>query len=104
MILLLTACVGLTWILKYATILDPIRRPIKALHPKLNELFNCSLCLGIWSGAAIGLFAWYYINLGIISVLFPFSSAALSWFFDCLIDYIQLQQLRAERELDTKKR
>ena len=104
MILLLTACVGLTWILKYATILDPIRRPIKALHPKLNELFNCSLCLGIWTGAAIGLFSWHYTDIGIIAVLFPFSSAALSWIFDCLIDYIQLQQIRAERDIEQKKR
>jgi len=101
MILILSACVGLTWILKYGTILDPIRKPIKALHPKLNELFNCSLCLGVWSGAAIGLFSWYYLNFGAEALLFPLSSAALSWFFDCLIDYIQLQQLRAEREIDT---
>ena len=103
MILFLSACVGLTWILKYATILDPIRKPIKALHPKLNELFNCSLCLGVWSGAAVGLFSWYYLNFGAEALLFPLSSAALSWFFDCLIDYIQLQQLRAEREIDTEK-
>jgi len=103
MILFLSACVGLTWILKYATILDPIRKPLKALHPKLTELFNCSLCLGIWSGAAVGLFSWYYCYFGAEALLFPFSSAALSWFFDCLIDYIQLQQLRAEREIDTKK-
>ena len=38
------------------------------------------------------------------AVLFPFASACLSWFFDCLIDYIQLQQIKAERQLNLDKR
>lgn len=100
MILPLLACIGLTWILKYATILNTPRKFISKLHPKLDELFKCALCLGIWVGAAIGLYGYYYCEYGAETVFFPFASAALSWFFDCLIDYIQMQQIRAERELD----
>ena len=100
MILFLSACVGLTWILKYATILDPIRQPIKSWHPKLNELFNCSLFLGVWSGVIVGLFSWHYCYYEYEALLFPLSSAAFSWFFDSLISIIHLQKIKDEVELN----
>ena len=103
MILPLLACIGLMWILKYGTSLNRPRSYLCSLHPLIKELFSCSLCLGFWSGAVIGAFCWRYCYMGAETMLFPLASAALSWFADCLCDYIQLQQLRAERDLDTKK-
>jgi len=103
--LILLSCIGLTWILKYATILNFIRKPICSIHPKIDDLFKCAMCLGFWVGA---IHAVLLHHLGadlpvFVWVLYPFSSSALCWFFDCLIDYIQMQQIRLERELDLKK-
>lgn len=43
-------CFGLTQILIYGSILDPIRPK----QGKLGELFHCPMCLGFW----IGLILW----------------------------------------------
>ena len=99
MIFFLSACVGLTFILKYGTILKWMREPLIKLHPKIKELFGCSLCLGFWSGVLIGLYSWYFCHFDMEAVLFPFASAGLSWFFDSLIKVIQLQQIKSERDL-----
>ena len=96
MSILLLACIGLTWILKYGTILNKPRKYLCSLHPLIKDLFSCSLCLGFWSGVILSIYSP-------IPVLLPLASSAVSWFADCLIDYIQLQQIRAERELDLKK-
>ena len=103
MILFLSACVGLTWILKYSTALNSIRKRVCKLHPKIAELFKCSLCLGFWSGAVIGLFG---VSVGYITweiVLFPLASSALSWFFDSLICCIQTWEIKGERDIDSNK-
>ena len=99
MIFFLSACVGLMFILKYGTILKSIRKPLVNLHPKIKQLFGCSLCLGFWSGAIIGLYSWYFCHFEMEAVLFPFASAGLSWFFDSLLTLIQLKQIKAERDL-----
>ena len=104
MILFLSACVGLTWILKYGTSLDHIRNRVCKLHPKVAELFKCSLCLGFWSGAAIGLFGYIVGAITWEIMLFPLASSALSWFFDSMICCIQTIELKVERELTAKKR
>ena len=46
---------GLTFILVYGSIFNPIR-PTKG---KLGELFSCPLCVGFWSGV----FLWSINNL-----------------------------------------
>ena len=66
---------GLTLILKYATVLNVPREKLSAC-PLLGELFKCSLCLGFWSGFIIFLIgsSHYY--------LMPLASAGASWITD----------------------
>lgn len=74
---------GIVFILKYGTILNFIREPLKNFHPKLKELFNCCLCLGFWVGLGFGIFSTQY------SLLFCFYSSALCWLGDYLVQIIQ---------------
>jgi len=50
--LLLLGCL-LTWLLQTNGLL----KPVWALHPKLEELADCDLCLGFWVYLVIGLLA-----------------------------------------------
>ena len=50
LIYFILAAYGLTFILAYGSIFNPIR-PTKG---KLGELFHCPLCLGFW----VGVFLW----------------------------------------------
>lgn len=52
------ACVGLCYILKYGSILNKVRTFLTR-SSLIKELFACSLCLGFWSGAIVGLFTPY---------------------------------------------
>ena len=77
---------GLTFILVYGSIFNPIR-PTKG---KLGELFSCPLCVGFWSGV----FLWSINNL---TELFTFDynvvnafllgclSSGTSYFFSSII-------------------
>lgn len=71
---------GACFILKYGTILNFVRNPVKNFHPKLKELFECSLCLGFWIGVVFGLFA----DGSILS--WAFYSSAVCWVGDHLLD------------------
>jgi len=78
---------GLTQILLYGSILNPIR-PAKG---KLGELFQCSMCMGFW----VGLFLW---SINPYTELFSFDespitafllgclSSLTSYFLDKIID------------------
>ena len=89
-ILILTASVGLTWLLKYGTILDRPRRFLVNWKPHFfSKLFTCSMCLGFWSGVFVGAAA--YVHLGVLSVLVPFAASGLSWFADTYIEWIQIR-------------
>lgn len=46
------------------------------------ELFSCSLCLGFWAGAVVGLISPYN------PLLFATYGAAVSWYADYVLDYI----------------
>ena len=76
------------WILKHGSILDPLRNLLVKLHPKINELFKCSMCLGFWSGLAVALFS-YSLNKNQEIFLLPLASSGLSWLMDSLLDLIQ---------------
>ena len=89
--MILLACIGLTWILKYGTILNQPRKWMCNQHVLIKDLFSCSLCLGFWSGLILIPFAG--------TVLLPLASSAVCWVADCLIDLIQLYQIKLEREL-----
>jgi len=77
------------WILRYGSILNKPRSFLIKNIPILKELFKCSLCLGFWCGAIIG-FVCFKINNQQYYILFPLASSALCWFFDSLLDLIQL--------------
>jgi hypothetical protein len=77
------AIIGLTFILKYGSIFNYPRNALRKLSPYFEELFNCSLCLGFWSGLIIGLVSKE--NL----LLFPFYGAAISFYADHFLELIQ---------------
>jgi hypothetical protein len=84
------AIIGLTFILKYGSILDYPRSQIRKLNPFFEELFKCSLCLGFWSGLFVGLVSQE--NL----LLFPFYGAAISFFADQFLELIQTAIIKLE--------
>lgn len=82
----LISSLGLTYILKYGTILHTLRLFLSK-NNFFNELFKCSLCLGFWSGVFIA--PLIFIKYGIIyALLFPTASAAFSWTIDTIHDFI----------------
>ena len=65
---------GLTQILIYGSILNPIR-PTKG---KLGELFKCPMCMGFW----VGLFLW---SINPYTQLFSFDeSSATAFILACI--------------------
>lgn len=60
---------GLTQILVYGSILNPIR-PVKG---KLGELFKCPMCMGFW----VGLFLW---SINPYTQLFSFDESPVTAF------------------------
>ena len=85
------------WILRYGSILNNLRTYMYSKSNILKKLFDCSLCLGFWTGCLIG-GIFFYLEREIYYVLFPLASSALCWFFDSLLDLIQL----AANKLDNK--
>ena len=90
MIVELTSCVGLMWVLRYGSILNRPRNFIVKYSNLLYVLFYCSLCLGFWCGLFIGLLMYNFKESNILYLLFPLCSSAYCWFFDSLLDLIQL--------------
>jgi len=78
---------GLTYIILYGSIFDPVR----PATGKLGELFHCSLCTGFW----VGVFLWsincftelftYDYNL-VNSLLLGWLSAGTSYFLSTMLD------------------
>lgn len=87
----LLACVGLTFILKYGTILNIPRNYLTKLHSSIEQLFKCSLCLGFWSGVAV-----YFVNQ--TTPLLPLASAATCWGADSLVGVLQYLEIKLEKE------
>ena len=85
------ACVGLTFILKYGAILNVPRKIITKVHPSIQELFNCSLCLGFWSGVGI----WCIEQDNIV---LPLISACVCWYADAIIGILQYTEIKLEKE------
>ena len=73
--------IGLTFILKYGSILNPIRdyltNDTKVFNKEFfTKLFKCALCLGFWVGLFCGLF---YVGSPIEWALY---SSAVCWLAD----------------------
>lgn len=87
----LLVCLGLVWVLRYGSILNLPRNLLTSIHPKINELFNCSLCLGFWAGLIIGYVNYKLNGMNPLHIIYlGFASSAVCWFFDSLLDLIQL--------------
>ncbi len=97
----LGSCIGLTFILKYGSILSWPRNFLCSISPFLKELFNCSLCLGFWSGAALALWCYHY-NWSDHLMMLPFVSAGASWFADGLLRSIQTIEIALDKYIDKK--
>ena len=87
----LLACIGLTFIFKYGSILS-WPRDILCKIGFLRELFKCSLCLGFWSGVII-----YFIDQQ--NILLPLASAAVCWAADSFIAILQWLEIKLEKQL-----
>jgi len=82
----LISALGLTYILKYGSILNNLRSFL-IKNDFFNELFKCSLCLGFWSGVILS--PLILVQHGIIyALLFPTAAAAFSWTLDAIHDFI----------------
>ena len=78
------------WILRYGSIFNTPRDYLCSKSKILNKLLNCSLCLGFWCGVFVSIFNYFIIDQNLIFLLLPFASSAVCWFFDSLLDLIQL--------------
>ena len=83
----LISALGLTYILKYGSILQKLRLFLTSRSNFFEELFKCSLCLGFWSGVLLTPFIFYKHNIA-DAILFPTAAAAFSWSLDALHDFI----------------
>ena len=73
-------------VLKYGSILAFPRDFICAKSNYLKELFQCSLCLGFWTGVIICLFIHFVLDgWDNKYYLFPFFSSVTCWTADPII-------------------
>lgn len=76
------AAIGLTVLLKYASIFDFIRTPLTKLA-FFESLFACSMCLGFWAGIAVA--SYFHFVVGETYWLMPLIAPAAAWLFDGLV-------------------
>jgi hypothetical protein len=101
-IIVCLSCVGLTFILKYGTILKWFRAflfNIKAVE----KLFKCSLCLGFWSGLLHSIIM-YQIKWDNIYFLLPLASSSLCWFIDSLLRSIQTSEILMDKIIEKNEK
>jgi hypothetical protein len=92
------ACVGLTFILKYGSILNWPRNILCKLK-FFDELFKCSLCLGFWSGVTVSYISYNFkFNLTMNILLLPFISSGVCWFADSIVTILQYIELKLEKD------
>lgn len=86
------AIIGLTFILKYGSILHSIRQFLCKDSRYFTEMFKCSLCLGAWSGLAVGL-----LEKSTLSLSYFFYGAAVSFFADNILELIQSATIKLDK-------
>jgi hypothetical protein len=89
------ACIGLCAILKYGTILSPIRSALSKIK-FFRELFSCSMCLGFWSGLGIAIITWDLRNI----IIWPLYGSAICWASDYVLDILIKLSNQSEDEKD----
>lgn len=85
------AIIGLTFILKYGEILYSVRQFLCNNSRYFTKLFDCALCLGFWSGLAIGMVT----NENLL--IMPFFGAAVSFFADVVLELLQTAIIKLEK-------
>jgi len=76
LLLTLLASTGLCLIIKHSSLFEGFRDYVSSKIAKAQELFNCSLCLGLWTGLAYGATSEFnMLKIG-------FASAVCSWLVD----------------------
>ena len=91
----ITACIGLTFILKYGSIFNFPREFLIGRGSFFKDLFDCSLCLGFWSGAAVGM-GLFFLDWNSFYYLLPLVSAFCSLAADSLLRATQTWELYLE--------
>ena len=90
------ACIGLMFILKYGSILNWVRVPLVKLN-FFRELFECSLCLGFWSGVIISMISFHLTGVVTFNiVVLPLVSAAACWVADPIVAILQYTEIKLE--------
>ena len=77
--------IGLCFILKYSSIFLPIRQ-FTSRWPFFDELFKCSMCLGVWCGVIISLLLNYKLSYMLV---FATYSSFICYITDWLLDIIE---------------
>jgi len=98
-VFILLACTGLTFILKYGTILSWVKKPLVKIK-FFNDLFQCSLCLGFWSGIIISVFLYFIVPevWNKIYFLLPLASSVCCWSTDAALGVLQWSEVSLEHE------
>jgi len=97
-LLYIWASFGLMCILKYGSILSFVRTPLVARFNFFDELFQCSLCLGFWTGVTLGVFLYYTGKWDPFYFLFPLLSAPACWTLDSLVGIVKYKEVALQKE------
>ena len=105
-IYVLLACLGLTFIVKYGTIFNAPRKFLcnsrnLRLRRWWKDLLKCSLCIGFWSGVAVGSFCMYYSLMDEKVFLLPLVSSASCWIADNINNVIQSIEIKLDKDNDS---
>ena len=88
------AAIGICFIFKYGSILQKFRTITISKFSTLEQLYNCCLCMGFWAGVILSPILFLKEKLSIELIVFPFTTACISWFADNIINVlIQIQSL-----------
>ena len=100
---ILLTCIGLTWILRYGSILSWPRNFLTKRFATMEDLFSCTLCLGFWAGVAVCL-SLFYLDWEPRFIFLPLASAGASWFSDGLLRVIQTIEINLDLYRDAHLR
>ena len=96
---ILFACLGLTWIFKYGTILEGIRFYL-CKFSFFKELFDCVLCLGFHAGWMLGVCV-YSFNQNPLFFLIPFASAGFCSLMEEVFQYFETSNVTLLRQINS---
>lgn len=83
------ASIGMCFIMKYGSLLEPFRNKTIQWFSCLEKLYKCCLCMGFWAGVITTPLLyktqeWYWWEL----LFYPFVTSAICWYADSIISLI----------------